>query len=299
MEPLQKVWFNGNIVDYDEVKIPIDTHALHYGSSVFEGIRAYQTKNGKVAVFRNLDHVKRFFYSMETLRMKPKFSIEEIRNAIKEVIKVNNAKDCYIRPIAFYSTGGIGLDPRKNNVDIAIFVVPWGKYLKEEVRVTIVSYARPNSLITNPWAKIGGMYINSILATLEAKERGYDEALMLDLNGYLAEGPGENVFLIYKDKNLAVTPPQGSILPGITRDTIMKMLREEFGFTVIERNITINEIFDADELFFVGTAAEVTPIKEVDGTEFNTKFGRELAKLYEKVVRGELDKYLEWLDFVE
>ncbi len=294
----EKVWFNGELKNYEEVKVPIDTHALHYGSSVFEGIRAYQTKDGRVAVFRNVDHVNRFFYSMETLRMKPKFSKEEIREAIKEVVRANNLKDCYIRPIAFYSKGGIGLDPRKNEVDIAIFALPWGKYLKEEVRATIVSYARPNSLITNPWAKIGGMYVNSILATLEAKERGYDEALMLDLNGYLAEGPGENVFLIYKEKKLAVTPPQGSILPGITRDTIMRVLREDFGFTVIERNVTVNEIFDADELFFVGTAAEVTPIKEVDGQEFETEFGKQLSEYYQKIVRGEIEKYLDWLDFV-
>ena len=293
-----KIWFNGEMLDYEEVKIPIDTHALHYGSSVFEGIRAYETREGKVAVFRNVDHVNRFFYSMETLRMKIKFSKEDIREAIKQVVKANNLGDCYIRPIAFYSSGGIGLDPRKNKVDIAIFAIPWGKYLKEEVRVTIVSYARPNSQITNPWAKIGGMYVNSILATLEAKERGYDEALMLDLNGYLAEGPGENIFLIYKDKKLAVTPPQGSILPGITRDTIKTLLKEEYNYTVIERNVTPNEIYDADELFFVGTAAEVTPIKEVDEVEFETSFGKKLAELYQRVVRGEIEKYKHWLDFV-
>jgi len=298
MSQIGKVWFNGKLLDYEEVKVPIDTHALHYGSSVFEGIRAYETKDGRVAVFRNVDHVNRFFYSMETLRMKPKFTKEQIREAIKEVVRVNNLKDCYIRPLAFYSTGGIGLDFRKNNFDIAIFAIPWGKYLKEEVRVTIVSYARPNSLITNPWAKIGGLYVNSSLATLEAKDRGYDEALMLDLNGYLAEGPGENVFLIYKDKKLAVTPPQGSILPGITRDTIMTILREEFGYTVVERNVTVNEIFDADELFFTGTAAEVTPIKEVDGQEFETSFGKKVAEAYQKVVRGEMEKYKYWLDFV-
>jgi len=291
-----KVWFNGQILDYEDVRIPIDTHALHYGSSVFEGIRSYKAKKG-VAVFRNEDHVKRFFYSMQTLRMKIKFDENTIREAIKEVVRVNNLEDSYIRPIAFYSKGGIGLDPRKNEVDIAIFAIPWGKYLKEEARVTIVSYARPNTLITNPKAKIGGMYVNSILATLEAKERGFDEAIMLDLNGFVAEGPGENIFLIYKDSKTAVTPIEGSILPGITRDTVKHLLRD-LGYNVIERNVLVDELFIADELFFVGTAAEVTPIKELDGQTFDTSFGKKVYEEYMKVVRGENKKYEYWLDYI-
>jgi len=292
-----KVWFNGEIKDYNEVMVPIDSHALHYGTSVFEGIRAYETDKG-TAIFRLKDHIRRFFYSMETLRMKVNFSFNDIVEGCKAVVKINNLKNAYIRPIAFYSEGGIGLDPRKNKVNVVIFAIPWGKYLENEVRVTIVSLRRPNNLITNPLAKIGGIYVNSVLATLEAKEKGYDEALMLDLNGYLAEGPGENVFLIYKDLKLAVTPPLGSILPGITRDTIITILKEEFSYKVIERNVTKEEIFQADEIFFTGTAAEVTPIKEVDGKIYSTEFGKKLQEFYKLVVTGKVEKYNHWLDFV-
>ena len=291
------VWFDGEFLEKERVSLPLDCHALHYGSAVFEGIRAYVLKSGRVGIFRGKDHFKRFLNSAKALRMDVKQSWEELLEATKRLISMNGVADYYIRPIAFYCEGGIGLDPRKNKVRVGIFLVRWGKYLQEEVRVKVSSYRRPNALITNPWAKISGIYVNSILATLEARELGYDEALMLDLNGYIAEGPGENVFFVRKDERIAYTPPQGSILPGITRDTV-RVLLEDMGYRVLEKNILLEDLPSFDEAFFVGTAAEVTPIREINGIKYQTSFSRKVREVYLKVVRGELEKYAYWVDLV-
>ena len=290
------VWFNGELLDYEDVKVPLDAHSLHYGSSVFEGIRVYNTKHGP-AIFRLKEHIDRFFYSMEQLRMKNIFSKEEIIKACIEVVRENNLTDCYIRPIAFYGEGGLGLNPLKNKVNIAILAFPFSYLPKPGLKVKISSYRRLSSKAFNPFAKIGGHYVNSILAHLEAIEQGYDEALLLDENGYVAEGPGENIFFV-KNKTL-YTPPLGNILPGITRDSIIKIARN-LGFQVIEKNILPEEIGNFDEAFFVGTAIEVKRIIQINDKLFENKEVFETIKeKFDEVVKGEDINYLEWLTFVD
>lgn len=293
-----KVWFNGEILDYEEVKLPIDTHALHYGSSVFEGIRAYETEKG-VAIFRLKEHVDRFFYSMEQLRMLDKvvFSKEKIFNAIKEIVKVNNLRDCYIRPIAFYSTGGLGLDIKKNKVNIAIFAFPFNYLEKETIKVKISSFKRINNKTTNVFAKIGGNYINSIFAHIEALEMGFDEALLLDENNYIAEGSGENVFFI--KENTIYTPLINNILPGITRDSVIKIAKD-LGFKVIEKNIDVSELKYYEEAFFTGTAAEIKKIGVIDEIVFEQFEKTQLIKeKFDLIKRGKDKKYLNWLTFID
>ncbi len=290
-----KVWLNGEIVE--DPKVPITCHALHYGTSVFEGIRCYESVDGRLGIFRLKDHVKRFFYSASVLRMKINFSQEDLIKACKEVVKINDLKDCYIRPIAFYNFGRIGLDVRNQNADVAVFAIEFPKYLGEEVvSVKISSYRRihPNTFKVD--AKIGGYYVNSVLATLEAKEFGFDEALLLDYEGNIAEGPGENIFFIKGDK--LITPPAISILPGITRDSVIAFARD-LGYEVEIRNVHVTELELFDEAFFTGTAAEITPIKRINRIEYSTKKSREIQNYYQKIVRGEIEKYLHWIDFIE
>ncbi len=289
-----KVWYNGSVVE--EPRIPITCHALHYGTGVFEGIRCYKLTNGKRGIFRLSDHIKRLFLSAKVLKMDIKFAESEIREACKIVIKENGLSDAYIRPIVFYNFGRIGLNVLKENVDVAVFAIEFPKYLEEEVRVKISSYRRMNHLFTNPEAKISGHYFNSVLATLEAKEFGYDEALMLDSEGNIAEGPGENIFFI-KGETL-ITPPSGSILQGITRDTVLKFAKD-LGFRTIIRNVSVHELECFDEAFFTGTAAEITPIKEINSIKYATSLSKKIQKYYQKIVRGEIEKYEKWIEAVE
>ncbi len=262
----EKIWMNGKLTGWDNATVHIMTHALHYGSSVFEGIRCYNTKKGP-AIFRLNDHTKRLLESAKIHRMKIPYTQSDINTAIKQTIKANNLKECYIRPLIYKSTGGISLNPLPVKTDTAIAVWSWGAYLGEQalktgIDVKISTWTRmaPN---THPgMAKAGGNYINSQLAKIEAVEDGYAEAIMLNSAGFVAEGTGENIFII-KDNIIHTPKTSDSILPGITRDSIIK-LAKELNYKVKETTIPREMLYIADELFFTGTAAEVTPIISVD-----------------------------------
>jgi branched-chain amino acid aminotransferase len=295
---------NGEFVDWDEAKIHVLTHAFHYGTAVFEGIRCYNTTKGP-AIFRLDGHVKRLEKSAKIHMMPLSFSISDIANAIKETVRINKIKECYIRPIAFYGYGEMGLNPRKNPVNVAIAVWPWGTYLGEEglkkgVRCKISSWIRIDTRILPPLAKSSANYLNSVFAKLEALDSGFDEAILLNMRGSVAEGPGENIFIV-KDGSL-ITPPRSSgALYGLTMDSIMTLARD-LSITVVENEILRDELLMADEAFFTGTAAEVTPIREVDGRIIGSgSIGPITKKLQDKffeVVKGKNPKYQKWLDLV-
>ncbi len=301
----EKIWFNGKLVDWEQANVHILTHTLHYGLGVFEGIRCYKTVNGKTAVFKLKEHVERLFNSAHIVEMKIPFSQEEIFNAILETVKVNKIGDGYIRPIAFVGNAGIGLYVKEYPVITSIIAVPFGKYLGEEgiekgIKVKTSSFTRHGVNTSMTRAKICGAYINSILAKKEAVENGYDEALMLDQTGFVCEASGENLFIL--KNNIFYTPPKISILPGITRDTVMEIIKEE-GYDVREYPLTRDDIYIADEAFFCGTAAEITPIREVDGRIIGEgkagKLTKYLQKTFFEYAKCENDKHKEWLSFVE
>ncbi|MEM3382897.1 MAG: branched-chain amino acid transaminase [Nitrososphaerales archaeon] len=298
------IWMNGKFVNWDEAKVHILTHGLHYGTGVFEGIRCYETKNGP-AVFRLKDHIKRLFDSAKVFMMEIPFSIKEIVEAVKETVRVNKLKECYIRPIAFYGYKEMGLNPLNNPVDVAIICYPWGTYLGEEglkkgVRCKISSWRRIDSCMLPPLAKLTANYANSVLAKLEALKCGYDEAILLNLNGRVAEGPGENIFIV-KDRKLITPPFCAGALPGITRDSIITIAKDR-GVLTTEMEILREQLFLADEVFFTGTAAEITPIREIDGRVIGNGSRGPITEMLQteffKTVRGENKEYLDWLDFV-
>lgn len=298
----EKIWMNGKLVAWDKASVHVLTHALHYGSGVFEGIRCYKTKKGP-AVFRLREHLDRMFNSAKMYHMKIPYSPEDLRNATKELIEVNKLSECYIRPIAYVGYNELGLNPLNNPIDVAIAAWPWGTYLGEEglkkgIRVTISSYERISSNVLPPAAKATGQYINSILAKIEALKSGYDEALMLDNRGMISEGPGENLFLV-KDGVLFTPPAHASILPGITRDSVIT-LASNMEIPVCITDIDRGMLFSSDEAFFTGTAAEVTPIREVDGVEIGKPgpVTQKIQQKYFKVVKGEEIEYDEWLDYI-
>lgn len=298
METTKKIWFNGKVIDWEKAQVHILTHTLHYGAGVFEGIRAYKTEKGP-AVFRLDDHLKRFFYSASCMKMKIPFTLAETKKAILDLIRINKVDECYIRPIAFFGQK-MGLSPKGVEVNLAIALWPWGNYLGgKPVKVIISKNIRlhPESVVAD--AKICGYYINSIFASLEAHDRKADEALLLDYRGNLAEGPGENIFLV-KDKKL-LTPEKFSILPGITRDSVIKIAKD-LKITVIEKKIKPKELKNIDEAFFTGTAAEICPIGKIDKISINQgKIGpitKIIRDLYLKTVHGQEKKYLKWLSFV-
>ena len=296
MEEVKKIWLNGKLVDWNKANVHLLTHTLHYGGGVFEGIRAYKSENGS-AVFRLQEHVDRLFYSASTMDMKIHFSKKEIKKAILDTIRINGIKECYIRPLIFFGYGKMGLNPTGAPVNIAIAIWPWGAYLnKEIVSVKISKYIRPHPKSTVTDAKICGSYANSILASLEIKKAGFDEALLLDYQGHVAEGPGENIFIV-KDGKL-FTPKLGAILGGITRDSIMQIAKD-LKIEVEEKNITVEELKLADEAFFTGTAAEICAIGKIDDTTINhEKIGattKKIREAYDKVIHGKSKKYSKWL----
>lgn len=299
---VDKIWMNGKLVDWDEAKVHVLTHALHYGSGVFEGIRAYETANGP-AIFRLTEHIERLFASAKIYLMPIPYSVEELVEATKETVRSSGLSGCYIRPIAFRGYGEMGLNPLNAPVDVSIAVWPWGAYLGEEgtkhgIRAMISSFRRidPNSL--PPAAKGTGQYINSSLAKIEAIYSEYDEAILLDSRGFISEGTGENIFVI---KNGVIHTPStsSSILTGITRDTVMT-LAKDMGVPIIERDLVRSDLFLADEVFLTGTAAEVVPIREVDKRVIGEPgpVTKALQAKYHAIVRGEDDKYSDWLEYV-
>lgn len=302
LQEVEKIWMNGKLVDWKDAKIHVLTHALHYGSGVFEGIRCYKGVRGS-AVFRLYEHMKRLEKSAKLYYMELPYSVEELCSATKEVIKANKLEECYIRPIAFRGYGEMGLNPLNCPVDVAIAVWPWGTYLGEEglkhgIRVKISSYQRISPNILPPAAKATGQYINSILGKLEALRAGYQEAIMLDYRGMVSEGPGENLFIV-RDGTLYTPPEHASILPGITRDSVIK-IAEYLDYKVIITDISRSELLRADEAFFTGTAAEITPIREIEGVVLGEPGGitRKIQNTFFNVVRGKVKEFERWLSYV-
>ena len=262
----EKIWMDGRFVDWDNANVHVMTHTLHYGLGVFEGIRCYETKGGP-AIFRLKEHVQRLFKSAHIFLLAIPYSEKEIEEAIIKTVKINKVKECYIRPLVYIGYGAMGLYPKDNPVKVAISVWPWGAYLgddglKNGIRVKVSSFIRNHVNSQMSRAKACGYYINSQLAKKEAISLGYDEALLLDTDGYVAEGSGENIFIVRNGR--LKTTPLTSVLEGITRESIMKIARD-LKIEVIEERFTRDELYIADEAFFTGTAAEVTPIREVDG----------------------------------
>lgn len=303
MEETKFIWFNGKMQDWKETKIHFLTHSLHYGSAVFEGIRAYETDKG-AAVFRLKDHMKRLEESAHIIGIKMPYTADELSKATKELIKKNNIKSCYIRPLAYYGYGKMGLATTGAVVDVGIAVWPWGAYLGEDgknkgIRAKISSYARPfiNSSLIH--AKVSGTYANSSLAKMEVINAGYEEAIMLDKDGFVAECSGENIFVI-KD-GIVYTPPTSVCLKGITRDSVIKILSDN-KINVVEKQITRDELYCADGIFITGTAAEVTPVREVDDRKIGSGSPEKITKMvqekYESIIHGKSPEYMHWLDFV-
>ncbi|MCZ8014984.1 MAG: branched-chain amino acid transaminase [Limnobacter sp.] len=294
------IWFDGKLVPWREAQIHVLTHSLHYGLSVFEGERAYKTDKGP-AIFRLKEHTDRLFNSAHIYRMHMPYTREQIMQACCEVVRANKLDSCYIRPIAFYGSEKMGVSPKGAATHVAIAAWPWGAYLGEEglqkgIRVKTSSYARHHVNVTMARAKFAATYANSILANTEAVQDGYDEALLLDVDGFVAEGAGENVFVI-KD-GCIYEPEIASALVGITRSTIISLARE-MGLEVVSKRLTRDDIYIADECFFTGTAAEVTPVRELDnrtiGAGTRGPITEELQKRYFDVVYGRNDKYEHWL----
>lgn len=299
---VKKIWMDGEFVDWKDAKVHVLTHALHYGSGVFEGIRCYQTKKGP-AVFRFKEHLERLYKSAELYHMKIPFKLEKLREATKKLIKINGLNACYIRPIVFRGYGEMGLNPLNSVVNVSIAVWPWGAYLGEEgikngINCNISTYERISPKALPPFAKCTGPYVNSILAKVESLKSGYDEAIMLDYRGMVSEGPGENIFAV-KDGLIVTTPEHASILRGITRASVME-IAGDLGYPVGERDLTRDDLLAVDEVFFTGTAAEITPIREIDGIKIGKPgpITKAIQEVFFKTIKGEEPKYEKWLDFI-
>jgi branched-chain amino acid aminotransferase len=301
MQETEKIWFNGELVDWADARVHVGSHGLHYGTGVFEGIRCYETERGP-AVFRLADHLKRFEDSARLLYMTLPYTVDELRSAIHETISVNGLDECYVRPIAFYGYGELGVHTGTNPVEVAIMCWPWGAYLGEEgqrrgITAMISSWKRVGPNTIPHVAKATGIYLNSMLATHEARRAGYDEAILLTDDGYVADGPGENVFVV-KDGVIATPPLSTSILHGITRETVMQLARE-LGHTVVEQSIIRPDLYLADEVFMTGTAAEVVPVRAVDDQEIGAgPVTLQLQQAYWALVRGKDERHSEWLDLL-
>ncbi|WP_239428093.1 branched-chain amino acid transaminase [Snodgrassella communis] len=298
------IWFNGNLVDWRNAKTHVLTHTLHYGMGVFEGVRAYEAQQG-TAIFRLQDHTKRLFNSAKITGMNLPFSPEQINQAHIEVVKANKLNSCYFRPMAFYGSNKLGVGPDLNDVQVIVAAWPWGAYLGEEgmqrgIRVQVSSFTRHHPNITMIKAKANGNYMNSIMANTEATRNGYDEAIMLDANGFVAEGSGENIFIVNDGK--LYTPALDAALDGITRRTVMA-ITADMQLSVTEKRITRDEVYCADEVFFTGTAAEVTPIREVDGRVIGCgargSLTTEIQQRYFEIVHGKNAKYESWLTYID
>lgn len=299
----KKIWMNGSLVDWKEARIHVLTHALHYGSGVFEGIRCYDAPKGP-AVFRLREHIERLFDSAKMYFMDLPYTQKELCEATAEVVKANRLRECYIRPIAYRGYGEMGLNPLNSVIDVAIAAWHWGTYLGEEglkngIRAKISSFRRIPNNVLPPNAKATGQYINSILAKIESLKCGFDEAILLDSRGMISEGPGENLFIV-KGGVLHTPPRHAGILSGITRDSVIS-LAKDMRIKVEEADLTRGMLYTADEAFFTGTAVELTPIREVDGIEIG-KPGPITKKLQEKffqTVSGRNPKYAKkWLYYV-
>ena len=300
VEKTKKIWMDGGFVPWEEANVHVLTHTLHYGLGVFEGIRCYKTAKGS-AIFRLDEHVKRLFDSAHIFGIDMPFSREEIRSAVLETVKINGLKECYIRPLVFIGGGSMGVHPNGNPVRVAIAAWPWGAYLgadglKNGIRVKVSSFTRHHVNVNMTRAKVCGYYVNSQLAKAEALMYGCEEALLLDTEGYVSEGSGENIFIVRNGR--IKTTPLTTILEGITRDSIVRIAADN-GIAVSEERFTRDELYICDEAFLSGTAAEITPVREVDGRSIGSgQLGRiteRLQSMFFDVVKGENEQYESWL----
>jgi len=300
----KKIWLDGKFVDWDKANVHVLTHTLHYGLGVFEGIRCYLLKDGKSAVFRLNEHTDRLFASAHIAQIEMPFTKKEINRAIIETLKVNGLKEGYIRPIAFLGDGAMGIYPKQNPTRVSIAAWQWGAYLGEEgikngIRAKVSSFTRHHVNVSMTKAKIVGNYANSILAKREVVASGYDEAILLDTDGYVSEGSGENIFIV--KSGVLKTTPLTSVLAGITRDSVIKIAQDE-GIRVIEGRFSRDELYVSDEAFFTGTAAEVTPIREVDNRTIGSgrpgPVTKKIQGIFFDAVKGKNRKYKRWLTVV-
>jgi len=300
MQETEKIWMNGELVDWNDARIHVGAHGLHYGSGVFEGIRAYETPKG-TAVFRLTDHLQRLENSGRLLHMELGYSLEELRAACHGLIAANGLPECYLRPIAFYGYGELGVSALGNPVDVVIMSWPWGAYLGEEglkkgISAKISSWQRIGPNVIPHVAKATGVYLNSMLAVTEANRAGYDEAILLTSDGFIADGSGENVFMV-KDGELFTPDLSASILPGITRDTVIQ-IAQDLGYRVHEKPLIRSDLYLADEAFMTGTAAEVTPLRAVDDVEIGVgPITLEIQENYLDTARGRSERWAQWLEY--
>jgi branched-chain amino acid aminotransferase len=305
VEQADLIWHNGELVAWEDAKVHVLTHGLHYGTGVFEGIRCYDTAHGP-SIFRHQDHLDRLLKSAELYYMPIPYTLAELRSATHELIAANELRECYIRPIAFRGYGQMGLFPLEAPVEVSIAVWPWGAYLGEEgkrsgVRAKVASWRRISSDSLIPHAKASGQYLNSILAKIESHKAGYEEAILLDDHGYVCEGSGENIYVVRDGR--VITPPQtAGILDGINRKSIMR-IAGDLGIEVLERNLARAELYLADEVFLSGTAAELVPVREIDdhrvGAGEPGPVTRELQRVFDDALHGRDERYIEWLDTIK
>lgn len=304
-ESIKWIWKNGRIIPWADATVHVSAHGLHYGSGVFEGIRCYETANGP-ALFRLSEHLERFHASAAVYKFEMPYSVDELSEAICELIDVNELSTCYVRPICYMGSGSLGVHPGKCPVEVAIMAWPWGAYLGSEgiengIRVTVSPWRKFHSSSMPTTAKACGQYLNSILAVQDAFARGFDEALLLDMDGRLAEGSGENLFVI-RDGKMFTNKADDSILMGITRDAAIEIARS-LGFTIEAKSLELDHLLNADEAFFTGTAAEITPIREVDGETIGSGTRGPITKLVQDAffdaVYGRDARFTKWLHPVQ
>jgi len=304
VQKVEKIWMDGKFIPWDEAKVHVLTHTLHYGLAVFEGLRCYLCQDGKSAVFRLKEHVDRLFDSAQIGDLKIPYSKREVSEACKETLKVNGLREGYIRPIAFIGEGVMGVYPGDNPIRLAIITWSWGAYLGEGaiekgIRAKVSSYTRHHVNVMMTKAKISGNYVNSVLAKREALKLGYDEAIMLDTEGYVSEASGENIFIV--KNGILKTTPLTSILSGITRDSVIQIARSR-KVPLIEEKFTRDELYTAQEAFFTGTAAEITPVREVDDRQIGDgkpgPITKELQAIFFDIVKGKNLEFKEWLDYL-
>jgi len=302
LEANEKIWMDGKLVPWDEAKVHVLTHSLHYGSGVFEGIRAYPTKKGP-AIFRLTEHVARLYRSAKIYTIEIPYTAETLIDACKETVRASGLPECYVRPLVYLGYGEMGLNPLPCPVNVSIAVWPWGAYLGDEgmqhgVRMKISSWRRHDPNIIPPAAKGTGQYINSQLAKVEAIRGGYDEAIMLNPQGFVAEASGENIF-IARDGELLTPPLSAGALIGITRDSVIRIARD-LGVNVHEADLVRTDLYTADEVFVCGTAAEITPVREIDDRVVGEPgpLTKKIQEVFHSAVRGEVERYAGWLEYV-
>jgi branched-chain amino acid aminotransferase len=304
VEKVEKIWLDGSLVPWESAQVHILTHTLHYGLGVFEGIRCYSCADGRSAVFRLQDHLERLYRSARIVELEIPIPVEEYERAVLETLRENGMEEGYIRPIVFLGEGAMGLLPSDNRLRLAVIVWPWGAYLGEEglergIRAKVSSYTRHHPNISMTKSKTCGDYVNSILAKREVTRLGYDEAIMLDTSGMVAEASGENIFMVRR--GVLKTPPLGAVLEGITRDSVIRIARDK-GIDVVEQSFARDELYSADEAFLTGTAAEITPIREVDdrvvGNGERGPLTRTIQSTFFDAVHARNRKYETWLTYV-